>query len=483
LFNTTTRKFPLTNDVPGFDKGGVDQFDVSLALNAGYIYNNNVASGYISSLDFADGDVGMFAFDRATGKVWWGKNGTWGDVGSGAGDPASGTNESSTVATDTDWFIGCSCFNGAKATVNFGQTGFAYTPPTGFSSALSTANLPEPTIKDGSAYFNTILYTGDGSATTRSLTGVGFQPDFVWKKIRSSADHHWLHDAVRGADKGLNSNRIDSEYTSTRLTSFDSDGFSFATSDPDTNGSGSTYVAWNWLAGNGTASNTDGTITSTVSANQTAGFSIVSWTATGTGSDTIGHGLGVQPSMVIKKERSASDSWFVQNINYTSGAYSQFLEGTQAQTSSAAYWNSTFPTSTVFSQGTVMNSGNTCIAYCWAEVEGFSKFGKYTGNGSADGPFIWCGFRPAFVIVKNISQAAAWGMFDNKRIGYNADNFILFANNTNAETTTQYVDFLSNGFKLRRTGTVENVNGNTHIFMAFAEHPFGGSGVAPVPAR
>ena len=466
-------------------------------------YNTNLSSASATGGPESGPDIYMVAMDLDNNNLYWGKNGTWyGASGTSGSNYTDATPIAILAAHQGKYFAPAFGFYGAASgtttVLNCGQDAtfggrysspvgdFYYTPPTGFSK-LSTANLPEPTIKDGSAYFNTILYTGDGSATTRSFTGVGFQPDFVWKKIRSSADHHWLHDAVRGADKGLNSNRIDSEYTSTRLTSFDSDGFSFATSDPDTNGSGSTYVAWNWLAGNGTASNTDGTITSTVSVNQTAGFSIVSWTATGTGSDTIGHGLGVQPSMVIKKERSASDSWFVQNINYTSGAYSQFLEGTQAQTSSAAYWNSTFPTSTVFSQGTVMNSGNTCIAYCWAEVDGFSKFGKYTGNGSADGPFVWCGFRPAFILVKEYTSADDWLIYDSSRDPYNVAGRVLRPDSTAAEFDgrggSRDVDFLSNGFKFRSSNATMNGSGAGYIFMAFAEHPFGGSGVAPVPSR
>jgi len=370
-------------------------------------------------------------------------------------------------------------------TAYFEEADWWGTPSTGYK-ALSTANLPTPTIKDGSAYFNTILYTGDGSATTRSLTGVGFQPDFVWKKVRSAADNHWLHDAVRGADKGLNTNRTDSEYTSTRLTSFDSDGFSFATNDPDTNGSGRTYVAWNWLAGNGTASNTDGDFTSTVSANQTAGFSVVTWTGDGTSTvvNSIGHGLGKAPSLIIMRRRSPADDWFVYAEPITQSYYLR-LNSIAAQTIDTGNntWGGTAPTSSVFYTEAIGSAAYDYVAYCFAEVEGFSKFGKYIGNGSADGPFVWCGFRPAFVLVKRTNSADNWVIVDSSRNSYNVANLRIYPDTTNADITSTTHDFLSNGFKLRASDGGVNGSASTYIFMAFAEHPFGGSAVAPVPAR
>ena len=368
--------------------------------------------------------------------------------------------------------------------VNFGQNAFQ-NAPTGYVG-WSTSAIPTPTIKDGSAHFNTILYTGDGSATTRSLTGVGFQPDFVWKKVRSAADNHWLHDAVRGADKGLNTNRTDSEYTSTRLTSFDSDGFSFATNDPDTNGSGRTYVAWNWLAGNGTASNTDGDFTSTVSANQTAGFSVVTWTGDGTSTvvNSIGHGLGKAPSLIIMRRRSPADDWFVYAEPITQSYYLR-LNSIAAQTIDTGNntWGGTAPTSSVFYTEAIGSAAYDYVAYCFAEVEGFSKFGKYIGNGSADGPFVWCGFRPAFVLVKRTNSADNWVIVDSSRNSYNVANLRIYPDTTNADITSTTHDFLSNGFKLRASDGGVNGSASTYIFMAFAEHPFGGSAVAPVPAR
>jgi len=374
-------------------------------------------------------------------------------------------------------------------TAYFEEADWWGTPNTGYK-ALSTANLPTPTIKDGSAYFNTILYTGDGSATTRSLTGVGFQPDFVWKKVRSAADNHWLHDAVRGADKGLNTNRTDSEYTSTRLTSFDSDGFSFATNDPDTNGSGRTYVAWNWLAGNGTASNTDGSITSTVSANQTAGFSIVGYTGSGSGTSTVGHGLSSVPKVIVVKSRDSVTNWLVYPgfaEGYVSDPETDYLNlNDTGALADFNFWGDTAPTSSVFTVSSTANTAVNQIAYCWAEVEGFSKFGNYTGNGSADGPFIWCGFKPAFILVKEITAARDWQVWDSVRSPVNVANDLLFPNASLAEGVNDPnngVDIIANGFKIRGSGSGCNQSSNTYIFMAFAEHPFGGSNVAPVPAR
>jgi len=466
-------------------------------------YNTSLSSASATGGPEGGPDIYMVALDLDNNNIYWGKNGTWYGSGGTSGSAYTDATPAGILSTHQGkYFAPAFWFNGATSgtttVLNCGQDAtfggrysspagdFYYTPPTGFS-ALSTANLPEPTIKDGSAHFNTILYTGNGSATTRSLTGVGFQPDFVWKKIRSSADHHWLHDAVRGADKGLNSNRTDSEYTSTRLTSFDSDGFSFATSDPDTNGSGSTYVAWNWLAGNGTASNTDGTITSTVSANQTAGFSIVTYTGTGSAA-TVGHGLGAEPQFIAIKGRTNVDSWGVYpgtSMGY-GGQYRLKLNETSPVLATSVYWNNTDATSSVFTVNTdaqVNGSGVDYVAYCWNEVEGFSKIGKYTGNGSADGPFLWCGFRPAFVLVKRTNTADNWVIVDSSRNSYNVANLRIYPDTTNADITSTIYDFLSNGFKLRASDGGVNGSGSTYIFMAFAEHPFGGSGVAPVPAR
>jgi len=451
--------------------------------NGGYDYDGT--TGTLSpAFTYTTSDVVMMAFDVDAKKIWFGKNGTWYN----SGDPGAGTGETLSWAADGAVAPYVRSRNSSDVTVNFGQLGFDHPSPTGFS-ALSTANLPTPAIADGSAYFQTTLFTGTGAVDleVNQSENSTFQPDFVWAKQRNKTDNHILVDAVRVPPNTLYSNQAAAEVVGTGgITSLDADGFTVSGDGSvwnNINQSGINVAAWQWLAGNGTASNEDGSISSTVSVNDTAKFSIVSWTATGTGSDTIGHGLGVQPSMIIKKERSAGDSWFVQNINYTDGSYSQFLEGTQAQTSSNAYWNSTFPTSSVFSQGTVMNSGNTCIAYCWAEVEGFSKFGIYTG--STNFPFVWCGFRPAWVMIKCSSVANSWTMYDTARQTYNPDGRYILAESSAAEvaSTTVEIDILSNGFKPRDNQNNINGSGRTYIFMAFAEHPFGGSNVAPATAR
>ena len=337
------------------------------------------------------------------------------------------------------------------------------------------------TIKKPSDYFNTKLYTGNQS--TNVITGVGFQPDLVWIKNRGFTDKHWLNDAVRGSTKGLHSNLTNAESTaSNSITSFDSDGFTLGNL-AETNGNQNNNVAWNWLGANGTASNTDGSITSTVSANTTSGFSIVSYTGTGANA-TVGHGLGVAPSMIINKCRSAGQNWATYHASL-GGTKALFLDGTGAAATSSSYFNNTDPTSSVFSVGnsgdTNLSSG-THISYCFAEKQGFSKFGSYTGNGNADGPFIYTGFKPAFVMIKSSSQAETnWVIVDNKREGYNPDNDRLFPDSNQVESTSDVIDLLSNGFKLISGAGSSNGPSYTHIYMAFAEEPLVGDN--PATAR
>jgi len=335
-------------------------------------------------------------------------------------------------------------------------------------------------------YFNTVLYTGNGSS--RSITGVNFQPDWVWIKGRSTAYSHILHDNVRGATKELKTNSTDAEGTDANgLTSFDSGGFSLGTGGA-VNNNGTTFVSWNWLGANGTASNTDGSITSTVSANPTSGFSIVTTTGTGSAA-TIGHGLGAAPAMIIGKDRDRnSTEWRVYNKKLASASHILFLNNTNAeQGGNSATWNNTAPTSSVFSVGTsgdVNNSGSKFVFYCFAEKKGFSKFGKYTGNGNSNGAFVYTGFKPAFIIVKAISTGGEnWLMWDNKRPEYNEATNYLVANSSNSENTDGGIDILSNGFKCRKTGGSLNGNGTTYIYMAFAENPFVTSTGIPGLAR
>jgi hypothetical protein len=346
------------------------------------------------------------------------------------------------------------------------------------------------TIDDPSAYFQTALWTGNGSARSITLDGNSdMQPDWVWIKRRNSARNHAVLDSVRGGSKQLKSNSSDAEGTDAQLiTSFDSDGFSLGTSS-DCNSSSDTFVGWCWKASGSTASNTDGSITSTVSASTTAGFSIVSYTGTGANA-TVGHGLGAAPQVFIIKNRSASGEWPMYHEDLTNAEQvSLFWADTGAVSgTSALRYNNTAPTSSVFSLGSSSlynGSGNNMIAYCFAEKQGYSKMGSYIGNGNADGTFIFTGFKPAFLLIKNkTSSSTNWHIYDNKRLGYNVDNDMQRANLNNADQTDDDLDILSNGFKLRRVTSALSTNGDTYIYMAFAENPFVTSGVKlPTTAR
>jgi hypothetical protein len=341
------------------------------------------------------------------------------------------------------------------------------------------------TIDKPNDYFNTLLYTGNGS--TQSITGVGFQPDWVWIKNRTSAEASGMFDAVRGVTKMLATQNTDAETTDANsLTAFGSDGFSVGSS-LRLNQSTNNIVSWNWLANGAGVSNTDGSISSTVSANTTSGFSIVSYTGTGANA-TVGHGLGVAPDMIITKVRANSgNNWAVFHKSLGAGNII-WLNLTNAVSADTSFWNNTTPTSSVFSigtQGDTNRSANTIIAYCFAEKKGFSKFGSYIGNGNANGPFVYTGFKPAFVLVDNKNQADDWYMFDNKRSSFNQvqANLKPNANAAEASSTSYAFDFLSNGFKLRSSTGAVNNNTDTLIYMAFAENPFVTSTSIPTTAR
>ena len=339
-------------------------------------------------------------------------------------------------------------------------------------------------------YFNTKLWTGNGG--TQSITGIGYAPDFVWIKKRTDADGARIFDTVRGAAKGIFTNSTQAETTVTsELSAFDSDGFTLGASDA-VNGNTKSYVSWNWLGANGTASNSDGSVASTVSANTTAGFSIVTWTSLASGSNyTVGHGLGSAPAMIILKGRHESNNWMVYHHKNTSAPETDYLMlDDTAATADYPVWNDTAPTSSVFTCGTWsgFDAGGTMVAYCFAEKKGYSKFGKYTGNGQAlrGGPLIYLGFKPAFVLLKESSSVENWLLMDNKRLGYNKRNELIFPNLNNAEQAHDRIDLVSNGFKVNDNDGSINQNNETYIYMAFAENPFvaNDSGTAvPVTAR
>jgi len=350
---------------------------------------------------------------------------------------------------------------------------------------LSTANLPDPAIDpaQGSSpedYFNVALYAGNSS--TQSITGVGHQPDFLWIKGRTvTGENHALVDVVRGTDKYLFSSYVaGTEDTNTnRVTSFDSDGFSIG-NQGDVNTTGRNYVAWSWKANGSGVSNTDGSITSTVSANTTSGFSIVSYTGDGSSSATIGHGLDSAPEMVIVKSRDLASTNWLTAINVTGSYIDLNLNDTSANSNSGDgdYFPQAF-TSTTFKpnvNGTnpTNGDGNTYIAYCFHSVDGFSKFGSYTGNGSADGPFIYTGFKPKWFLWKRTDGLSGWSVYDAERDPYNYRSKILYPDGADAEGTPSayYIDFVSNGVKIRGNGSAYNGSGINVIYMAFAENPF-----------
>jgi len=343
--------------------------------------------------------------------------------------------------------------------------------------------MTTPTIPAGNLFMNATLYTGTNASqtVTNGVTGQSFQPDFVWAKVRNQAYTHVLSDSIRGVGTQLFSNNTNAEQTNaTYLSSFNTNGFSMAGGNTGTgavNTSGDTYVAWQWKAGGSAVSNTNGTITSSVSANTTSGFSVVTYTGNLTAGATVGHGLGVAPSMIIIKARSQARQWEVYHISL-GWTNNLVLNATDASSASTGL-NNTTPSSTVFTLGATNNtnySGGTMLAYCWTPIAGYSAFGSYTGNGSTDGPFVYTGFQPRFVLVKYASggSAADWLILDTSRNPYNVANTTLRPNTSAAdESTNPRIDILSNGFKVRAGSGIEpNQSGATYIYAVFASNPF-----------
>jgi len=413
-------------------------------------YNNSTSSTYGSS--YTSGDVIGIAFDADLGNLVFYKNGTsQGTAFTGLTSGPyvfEGQGRSATSANNNSW--------------NFGQRPWKYAAPSGFK-ALCTQNLPQPTIQNPSKYMDASAYTGTGASN--SISSLGFSPDLVWIKNRGTTTDHALYDTTRGTQAQISSNSTAAEVTSSSgLTAFDSAGFTIGTSSL-VNTSGTQYVAWSW------------------DESAKSGLDIVGYVGDGSAGKTISHNLGVAPKMIIVKNRTTGGfDWVVyhQNMNASPQGGYLGLNATYAFQSNTTIWNNTAPSSSVFTLGTntaVNKSGDNHIAYCFAEIEGYSKFGSYTGNNSADGPFIWCGFRPRWVIIKRIdANAKPWCIHDTGRDISNVSNSELEANSSTAENGGTYpgdLDILSNGFKLREAGTGAWINepGN-FIFAAFAEAPF-----------
>ena len=468
----------------GFTNGPYTQY-LRWAAAYGSWINGSAGTLNVGNQTAISNGVVMIAFDADNNKAWFGVDGTW----FGSGDPSAGSNSTIDLVDSSTgkWVPESNHQAGDSAVYNFGQDSsfagnktaqgntdangigdFYYAPPSGYL-ALCTQNLPEPTVAPAD-HFNTVLYTGTG--TTQSITGVGFQPDWVWIKSRSDVDNNIVQDAVRGVTRQLFTNLTDAETNYTNgVTSFDSDGFTVATSNWS-NENGQTRVAWNWKANGTGVSNTDGTITSTVSANVDAGFSIVSYTGTGSNA-TVGHGLSQTPDLVIIKSRSGAFSWIVQDTFSGSLGYLTLqTSDAKSTTYNSIFFNNTLATSSVIHLGSDQTTNlNSMIAYCFHSVDSFSKVGSYTGNGSTDGPFVYTGFRPAFVLVKSTQSTNQWYIYDTKRDSYNPEQSLLIPNSSGAEFAWQHVDFLSNGFKIKSGNWDWNYPGKI-LFLAFAENPF-----------
>jgi hypothetical protein len=440
--------------------------------NPGYAYrvssgnkcnndNTGVAYGSSSTVN----DIIGIAMDADAGSIEFFKNGvSMGVAFTGMTNAGGG------------WLFGVDSDPSGTLTFNFGQRPFAYTPPTGFK-ALNTGNLPESTVVDGGEYFNAVLYTGND--TDNRFISSGFDTDLVWIKGRSDSTSNLLFDKLRGNGKYLISNATVEEngfgalgYTNTGPAT---GGFVVdAGENPSLNGSGRTYVAWNWKANGAGVSNTAGSITSTVSANPTAGFSVVTYTGNGsTGQvDSVGHGLGVTPKLYFIKQRNDTNSWYAFTTAIDGGWDFGLLNTDQAFASTGQFADST----KLYLSGSSTNaSGGTYVAYCFAPVAGYSAFGSYTGNGnSTDGPFVYLGFRPLYLMVKRTDSTGNWFILDGVREPNNYVSRQLVADDSGAESgpDAYNTDFTANGFKLRNSVAGFNASGGTFVYMAFAENPF-----------
>ena len=478
----------VSSDVP---KAGLGTYGSGGTRNPGYAYkvntgnkcnNDNTGTAYAASS--TTGDIIGIAMDADAGSITFYKNGT-----------SLGVAYTGMTNTGDGWVFGSDSDPNGSFHWNFGQRPFSYTPPTGYN-ALNTYNLSAPTISNGALHMASNLWTANVASPTtgQKSIAVGFQPDLVWSKNRSDAESHYWVDSVRGDNSGskwLRSSATAAEGTdavgsSTAKYVFSSTGFDIVDTDSTAGEvyytpTSRTYVGWAWKAGGTAVTNTNGTISSQVSANPTAGFSVLTYTGTGANA-TVGHGLGVAPNMVITKRRNLADGWVTFHTSLASAAHILSLQATGAQVSSATVYNSmTTRNSTVYSIGTDTSTNTstaTYVAYVFAAVAGYSAFGSYTGNGSTDGPFVYTGFRPRFILIRSTSNLRDWLIYDT--VASNPFNTgsdgPLVASSTDVTsydgTAYTFFDILSTGFKPRNSTTNLNASGETHIYAAFAENPF-----------
>ena len=448
-----------TDSTVGNNASSVNKVGYGLLVGSGRIRHNTFLSSpgdYGSALAVNGAETGMCAVDLDNGKIWWGKEGTFFN----SGDPANGTNAAfENIDTSIHWNFCFHVLNNNNCAINWGQQEFEFTPPTGFGR-LCTADLPTELVDNPREYFNTVTY--DGNNGTQSISGVGFSPDWTWIKSKggSYSSNHYLVDNVRSSSypfKRIYSNSTSSEGNTTdRFMSFDSDGFTVKMTGGGggfTNGGSQSYVAWNWVE---TAS---------------AGFDIRVYSGSGS-AKTVSHTLGAVPHAMFVKTRTAGDHWafYHQRIDNNKIIY---LNLSNSQASSSGYWNNTTPTSSVFSVGNdnkTNKSGDSYVAYIFSEIKGYSKFGKYVGNGSSsNGTFVYCGFRPALVIMKKYNSSDNWEMQDSARNPINPGGAALFPNSSNNQSTGRNIDFLANGFKHYNSNGNTNENGDNYAFFAWAE--------------
>jgi hypothetical protein len=483
ILKTNTDITTMNNHSLGTTADGYS-INCSTGSNNGKLFNNNTNGTDLGTI--ANGDVISVAFDADTRKLFFGKNGSW----LGSADPANGTNPAYTASVGTYTAAVSVYTTSSLFKANFGQTAFSYTVPTGFDAGINTANLPAPTVTNPSDFFKTVLYTGNGG--DKSVTGVGFQPDFVWIKCRSVATNWNVVDVVRGADAMLrmaSSTNTEQSGANQEFESFDADGFTVTHHGgvvEELNRSSATYVAYCMKAGGAASSNGNGSITSQVSAASHGGFSIITYTGDGNAGATIGHGLSQAAEFQIFKRRTPAQDYHVgTNITGSITGY-EFNNATASVTAAVTAFNAT--TTALDSQGVVNDEDDTYVSYAFARTPGLIGIGSYTGNNSADGPYIVIddgasGFRPAWVMIKRIGSTGNWVIRDAVRNPYNPVNLELYANATDADYTEDPgLDFTANGFKLRDTAGAINAS-DSYIYLAFAENPFGGDGVAQAKAR